>query len=245
MDFYRMVHQKSFYITMSILLFLFAWHLCADIRSSVIFAQFDHRYNTVVDFLYYFPKSVFFLIGTLVYLALFAHEEYTSGFVKYMYPLQQKKWMILLEKWIFSLLVYFCFWACSLILTLFINLFLKDPLIGFSLMDYMAYSVTQAILLTAVVSFLMLLNHSFQSKIATTLVACAYGSYTIFALHAGIHMLLPEGISYLEYTLSYISGTLPTTWDASVYSSAFAIAFSSTILYNGISYLVLKKKDIA
>lgn len=246
MDVYRMTRQKSFYVALGVLLFLFAWMLCSTgTRSDTMFASFNRKDHSTMDFLYYFPKSTIFIIGVMVFLSLFSSEEYDSGFVKNFYPLQQKKWKLLLEKWIFSFLVYAIYWVAIVGLSLLINVWVQDPFLSFSVKDYLLFSLMQAILLGAAGSFVSMVTHCFQNKIASVMIAVAYGGAIFFVLHTGICELLPQELSYYEQTLYYISGTLPYTFDAEVYGKAFAIAISSTILYNGISYIILKKKDIA
>ena len=79
MDLYRMVRQKSFYIAMVIMLLLYFWMTnAAGLQNNTPFASFYADKNTLVDFLYYFPKSAFYAVAVLVFLSLFFCEEYLS-----------------------------------------------------------------------------------------------------------------------------------------------------------------------
>ena len=61
MDLYRMVRQKSFYISMTVMLLLYLWLTTAvGLQNNTPFATFHQGKDTLVDFLYYFPKSSFY-----------------------------------------------------------------------------------------------------------------------------------------------------------------------------------------
>lgn len=246
MDLYRMVRQKSFYISMGLMLLFYFWLLNAEgIRNDTLFATFDYQKNTIVDFLYYFPKSTFYMIACLVFTSLFVHEEYASGFVKNIYPMQQKKWKLLIERWIFSILVCLIFWMSVVVLAAITNLWHQDSFVNFSYLGYLGYAMMEILLLSAVSAFMMMLNHITKSKVLTVLCSVCFGGMVIFMLHMGLSLMLPENMQYHEATLYYISGNLPYEWEWEAYGKALLVAISSTILYNGISYFVLKKKDIA
>ena len=88
MDMYRMVRQKSFYVCTAMLL--------------ILFNTSNHAMN---NFLYYFPKALLLPFSVLLFMALFINEEITSGFIKHIYPLYQKKWQMLAERFLFTCVV--------------------------------------------------------------------------------------------------------------------------------------------
>ena len=101
MDLYRMVRQKSFYISMTVMLLLYLWLTTAvGLQNNTPFATFHQGKDTLVDFLYYFPKSSFYQIAVLIFLSLFFCEEYASGFVKNIYPMMHRKELLLLERFV-------------------------------------------------------------------------------------------------------------------------------------------------
>ena len=220
MDLYRMVRQKSFYIAMVIMLLLYFWMTnAAGLQNNTPFASFYADKNTLVDFLYYFPKSAFYAVAVLVFLSLFFCEEYASGFVKNIYPSIHRKELVAVE-----------------------NLWQQDSFATFNILQFIGYSLMQMLILTVIASFLNLLIHATGSKVLAILVSVGYGSMTIFMLHAGIMSLL--NVDYTDYILYAISGQLPVEWDALFYSRAAMVAITSAILYNVGSYILLRKKDL-
>ena len=230
MDLYRMVRQKSFYISMTVMLLLYLWLTTAvGLQNNTPFATFHQGKDTLVDFLYYFPKSSFYQIAVLIFLSLFFCEEYASGFVKNIYPMMHRKELLLLERFVFSFITAFIYWAVILVMVVVENLWQQD-------------SLMQMLILTVIASFLNMLIHATGSKVLAILVSVGYGSMTVFMLHAGIMSLLK--VEYTDYILYAISGQLPYSWDAVFYSRAAMVAITSAILYNIGSYVLLRKKDL-
>lgn len=243
MDLYRMVRQKSFYIAMIIMLLLYFWMTnAAGLQNNTPFATFYADKNTLVDFLYYFPKSAFYTIAVLIFLSLFFCEEYSSGFVKNIYPMVHHKELLLLERFLFSFITAFIYWAAIVAMVVVENLWHQDSFASFSILQFICYSLMQMLILTVIASFLNLLIHATGSKVIAILVAVGYGSMTAFMLHAGIMSLLK--VDYSDYILYAISGKLSSTWDALLYSRAAMVAITSGILYNIGSYVLLRKKDL-
>ena len=228
MDLYRMVRQKSFYIAMVIMLLLYFWMTnAAGLQNNTPFASFYADKDTLVDFLYYFPKSAFYAVAVLVFLSLFFCEEYASGFVKNIYPSIHRKELLLLARFVFSFITAFIYWIAIIVMVAVENLWQQDSFATFNILQFIGYSLMQMLILTVIASFLNLLIH---------------GSMTIFMLHAGIMSLL--NVDYTDYILYAISGQLPVEWDALFYSRAAMVAITSAILYNVGSYILLQKKDL-
>ena len=243
MDLYRMVRQKSFYIAMVIMLLLYFWMTnAAGLQNNTPFASFYADKNTLVDFLYYFPKSAFYAVAVLVFLSLFFCEEYASGFVKKIYPSIHRKELLLLERFVFSFITAFIYWIAIIVMVAVENLWQQDSFATFNILQFIGYSLMQMLILTVIASFLNLLIHATGSKVLAILVSVGYGSMTIFMLHAGIMSLL--NVDYTDYILYAISGQLPVEWDALFYSRAAMVAITSAILYNVGSYILLRKKDL-
>lgn len=245
MDLYRMVRQKSLYISIGLLIVAFFWMLNAEgLVNNTTFASFDRTKNSVLDFLYFFPKSMFFQLAVLIFSALFFNEEYSSGFVKNIYPVQSKL-TLLLEKWIMSIIIILVFTLSCTILSGIELAVHKVSLSGFSIGNYAIYILMNTLLLSAVSCFIMMVNHLVRSKVVTILTAVGYSFTIFFMLNTALCIILPEAVQYVEYTLYYVIGNLNTVPELSAYGKATALAISSGILYNGISYLVLKQKDLA
>ena len=144
MDLYRMVRQKSFYISMIIMLLLYFWMSNASgLQSNTPFASFYADRDTMVDFLYYFPKSAFYTIAVLVFLSLFFSEEYSSGFVKNIYPMIHHKELLLLERFLFSFVAAFVYWIAVIILVAVENIWHQDSFAAFELVSFLSYSFMQ------------------------------------------------------------------------------------------------------
>ena len=243
MDLYRMVRQKSFYISMTVMLLLYLWLTTAvGVQNNTPFATFHQGKDTLVDFLYYFPKSSFYQIAVLIFLSLFFCEEYASGFVKNIYPMMHRKELLLLERFVFSFITAFIYWAVIIVMVVVENLWQQDSFASFSILQFICYSLMQMLILTVIASFLNMLIHATGSKVLAILVSVGYGSMTVFMLHAGIMSLLK--VEYTDYILYAISGQLPYSWDAVFYSRAAMVAITSAILYNIGSYVLLRKKDL-
>lgn len=243
MDLYRMVRQKSFYISMTVMLLLYLWLTTAvGLQNNTPFATFHQGKDTLVDFLYYFPKSSFYQIAVLIFLSLFFCEEYASGFVKNIYPMMHRKELLLLERFVFSFITAFIYWAVIIVMVVVENLWQQDSFASFSILQFICYSLMQMLILTVIASFLNMLIHATGSKVLAILVSVGYGSMTVFMLHAGIMSLLK--VEYTDYILYAISGQLPYSWDAVFYSRAAMVAITSAILYNIGSYVLLRKKDL-
>lgn len=225
MDLYRMVRQKSFYACLTILLILF-----------------NTANKSAADFLYFFPNVILLPLAVLLFLALFVNEEMTSGFIKHVYPLYQKKWVMLIERWLFTCVVYLCMWLVVVCLTLILVLFHFYPLGELSLLNYGAYSLMQMLVVSGVGSLVVMLNYIVRSNVITILYVLGYAFSILYAMHAYLSNFF---IPYYQYTLYHISISLPINFEPIAYGKALCIIISSTLLYNAISYFVLKKRDIA
>ena len=137
MDLYRMVRQKSFYISMTVMLLLYLWLTTAvGLQNNTPFATFHQGKDTLVDFLYYFPKSSFYQIAVLIFLSLFFCEEYASGFVKNIYPMMHRKELLLLERFVFSFITAFIYWAVIIVMVVVENLWQQDSFASFSILQF-------------------------------------------------------------------------------------------------------------
>lgn len=245
MDLYRVLHTKSFYISIVLLLLAFIWMINGEgLVSNTAYASFHRTQDTLYDFLYYFPKSMFFQMAILIFLALFCNEEYNSGFMKNIYPIQSKCG-ILIERWILSIVMILLF-TLICIVVVGIEIAITQPAVNdFSFSSYIIYILMNTFVFSAVCAFVIMIIHLTRNKVVGILVAVGFSFSIIFMLNTAIAMLLPEELPYVEYTLYYMIGNLAKTPDVSTYGKAAAVAISSGILYNIISYLILKKKDLA
>lgn len=246
-DLYRMLHTKAFYITLGILVLAYLF-IFKDmgVMSNTNFASFYRTENTFTDFLYYLPKSMIFQMATLIFLGVFLSDEYNSGFHKNVYPVQTKKWKLVIARFILFFIITAFFIATISLMCFIIQLFDPSRIAygSFELFPYLLFIVLQILFMAAASSIMSMLVHLSGSKVVAVLFAVGY-SMIIYIILFGISMMLFNNDILVAYTLYQNSGVLPEVFSWSGYQEPILVLCISIILYNGISYLLLKKKDIA
>lgn len=245
-DMYRMIHMRSFYVILAICLIMNSLLLfTTGISLSSPFANFMSDKNTFIDFLYYTIKSPLFLILFFIFLSIFHNDEYAKGFVKNTMPIMHNKMILIIERYFFNMIVCILLWICSII-PAFIREMVMPLTAGgsFQLGDYLLYIFVQILGLCTIASFIMLVNHLTRSKVLLIIYVCFYSMCILYMLEVSLAMVLFNDADIMKYSMYTLSGTLSHNISWNDYSLMIYLIIGYTLLYNGISYLVLKKKDI-
>lgn len=245
-DLYRVLHMRAFYISIAIGLFVnFILMTSTGITINSNFSTFSIESNTFTDFLFYLAKSPTFQLIVLVFLCVFHNDEYDKGFAKNIMPITYKKSSLVFERYLLCVMVVFMMWVAIMIPCIIIQFVLTPTsYAAFSIMDLAIYNVVQILLLSAFASLLMMLNHLTRSKILIIVLATSFGALVLYMGLASLCIWLLGNHDLMQYTIYELMGTLPYKFSWETYQTAFFVLIGTTLLYNGISYLILKKKDI-
>lgn len=245
-DVYRMLHQKSFYITLSLELIFYFMILWADgFQSNTAYAMFDRHVNSIVDFFYYVPKSSVFVTGLLLYGGLFYAETYSSKCSSTIYPVYTKKYHIIAAQWCVALIIYLISLVLILIVALVSSLSLPNAFGSLSIIDYGIYALMQGCFFGAMMTLIGLVSHSIRNTTVTVLFAICLGTGLVFVACMGVVMFLKMGGDLLQYTIYVSYGTLPYMFRLQGYRIPLLICFGCTITAQLISTLCLQKKDLS
>lgn len=185
------------------------------------------------------------MLVVLVFLSIFHNDEYSKGFVKNTMPIIFNKSKLILERYLFNVLVCIIFWFVMFIAGCIRELTMPLTVnIDFQLFDYFIYACVQILLICSFISLLMVLNHLTRSKVLLIVIACLYSMFIIFMIEASIAQSVFHDMELLKYTMYVQSGALPYTYSWDGYSLAFTLIIIHTVLYNSISYIILRRKDI-
>lgn len=244
-DGYRMLHQKSFYITGAILVAFYFMILCSDGGvSNMPFAQFSRDTDTIMDFLYYFPKSSVFIAGSLIYGALFTSESYTSRMSASIYPLQQHKWIILLAQWGISLVIYLSFTIVVVLMALLSSLWVGNGFGSVSLLDYVIYLAEQTVLFASMMACVGVITHAFRNTTLSIIFGIFLGSSLLFMLMGMVLDRLHLDPEWLRFTLTYAMGNLPYlfSWEGCLQPLLVGLCFTGGCFI--ISNALLHSRDL-
>lgn len=244
-DGYRALHTRSFYVILILSVVLYQMLFTGNgVMNNSVFAQYRYGENTFAEFLYYLPKSGLFILLALLFVGLFATDEYSSGFVKNTYPLHVHKWTLLMERYVFNMIIITVYYLAILLATGIIQLL--DPILFGELepASYIGYVVVQIFILSTVASFLTLITHLTKSRVLIVLISMCFGMMMWYMMMGMLLDFLFKNTDLLQYTMYELMGKLPYTisWDG--YGTAILVSIGNMLLYNGISCLILKKKDI-
>ena len=244
-DLYRVFHMRAFYITLCIGVVMSSILITSTgFTMSSPFSNFSRETDSLVDFLVYITKSPLFAILLLVFLSVFHNDEYDKGYAKNILPIHFKKSSIVIERYILGIIV-----SIVLLLSMFLaggiaTCFVPLASESFKVLDLVIFVTVQILLINTVVSFLMMLNHITRSKVIVILVACVFSMLILYMLEVSIASWLLGDAEILKYTIYQQIGTLPTTFTWESYQLAFFVLIGNTVLYNVISFIALKKKDL-
>lgn len=245
-DLYRVLHMRAFYISIAIGLFVnFILLTSTGITINSNFSTFSIESNTFSDFLFYLAKSPTFQLIVLVFLCIFHNDEYDKGFAKNIMPIIYKKSTLVLERYLLCVIVVIMIWLAIMIPCIVIQLILTTcPYTSFNIMDLVIYNLVQILLLSAFASLLMMLNHLTRSKILIIVLATTFGALILYMGLASLCIWLLGNHDLMQYSIYELMGTLPFKFSWETHQTTFLVLIGTTLLYNGISYLILKKKDI-
>lgn len=244
-DAYRALHTKSFYVILILSVVVYEMLFTGNgIICNTGFAEYRHGENTFAEFLYYLPKSGLFTFLALLFVGMFATDEYSSGFVKNTYPLHVHKWALLLERYVFNLIVITVYYLAILLVTGICQMFSSIPSGSLDLGNYLMYLLVQILMLGAVASFITLITHLAKSRVLIVLISLCFGMTMLYMMLGMLLDFLFKNTDLLQYTIYELMGKLPYTFSWDGYCTAILVLMGDTLLYNSISCLILKKKDL-
>lgn len=244
-DIYRALHAKSFWIILFSLMVLYGMILTdSGVQTNTVFAQFYPESDSFTDFLYYLPKSGLFITLALLFLAIFTSDEYTFDYTKNIYAINVRKWKLVISKYIFSVLLITLYTLVLVFEAYLIHGLIPMRVGNFDILNFIIYTLMQIGFIAAVSSFIMILTHLIRSRVLSVLISLVYGMMMWYMFLGGITQFMFGDAEILRNTLYQASGELPRIFSWEGYQYAFFILIGNTLLYNGISYFVLKKKDM-
>ncbi|MEG0527180.1 MAG: hypothetical protein RR531_06665 [Longicatena sp.] len=243
-DLYRTFHMKAFYVTLILAVVAFMMILGEfGLQNNTPFATFHRGKDTFVQFLYYTPKSMMYSLLVLVFVGIFSTDEYNCGYVKNTYPLQSHKSTLAIARYFYCVIICTIFLIAILVGTCLLQIIIPISMGSFNLLDYLPFAIVQVLTMAAASSFSMLLSNITKSKVLVILYSIGYG----MIIYMTVCMLLGfmfHDISASEWMMYVLSSKLPYTFQMEAYRDAILVLIGNTLLYNGISYLILKKQDI-
>lgn len=242
-DLYQIFHTKSFRVTIVVFIIMMIM-LFADlgVSSNMLFASYKSSENSLADFLYYFPKAAPFQMFVYIYLCIFICGEYQNGYVKNIYPYFQNKWKLAGSRYLTSIAIYLIFASVLIVLSLIISLVTSKNIGNFSIVDYVPYYIVQVLINSTISLFLMFSIHLFRSKTISIILSIAYSMMLFWGLNTIICQYI--NFNYSKYTIYYLNGNLPYTFDSTVYFNTILITVIFSILFYVANGIVLQKKDL-
>lgn len=241
-----MLHQRSFYITLGIIVLFYGLLLTSDgFVSNGPFASFDRIHDSVTAFLYFMPKSTVFMIGIFVYGALLFAQTYTSKQSASIYPLQVHRSVILFAQWIMSLLIYAIFSIAIILVSLLASFFIPNEFGNLDVFSYLFYWILQGMMIATLMMGVLVLVHLLRTTTVAILFACMLGTGIIFMLVGMVVGFLHLDTQILSYTLYYTAGNLPYVFDVQEYGMACLRILAYIGVYASMSTYLLHQKDLA
>ena len=243
-DLYRILHIRSFKIGVFIMSIM---TICltmpsVNVMSNTAFANYDAQIGNFAEYLYYFPKSAIFMIIVMLMYVIYLNEEYTSGFIKNVYPYQTDKLKLSISRLLIFVISRLLIFVIYYIVFSFINIIFSLITVGFiqgrfgtiSIIDYIIYYVIQLLLATAVGSFLELFIHLSKKNIVSTILIFLYTFGILFGM---VYIFFQEwfNLSVYENAIYYLSGTLPYR---------ISDVYLNTMIGVLLNMVILKKKDL-
>lgn len=242
-----MFHTKAVYVALGIAVVLYIMMLFNfGIQSNGLFASFDASKDSFAQYLYFFPKSAVLQIIILVFLSIFLAAEYAYGFQKNTFAIQNQKWRIVIERFILYFITAALFVIVVGIISAIAQVFNPNQTAYGSLDigQYVVYLIVQLLFLAAVASLIGMSIHLFHSKVIGVLIGLGYGGIMIYMVLIGISMTLFHSDILTKYLLYQNSGKLPYVFHWDTYAIPLAVLCFWVLVYNGISYYILIKKDM-
>ena len=147
-DLYRILHIRSFKIGVFIMSIM---TICltmpsVNVMSNTAFANYDAQIGNFAEYLYYFPKSAIFMIIVMLMYVIYLNEEYTSGFIKNVYPYQTDKLKLSISRLLIFVIYYIVFSFINIIFSLITVGFIQGRFGTISIIDYIIYYVIQLLI---------------------------------------------------------------------------------------------------
>lgn len=193
-----------------------------------------------------FLSSGVFLIFSGIFATNTVCNQYHCGFQKNLSIYSRKKWQLVIAQNI-VILVFSVVELLLIALTLLV--LCRCYLIHFTLgsaANIFRYIGMQMLLHYAFGTFAMCLAELIRNKVAGITLTCllSLGFGNLF-FHTLDELLKLKKFSITEHTLVYHVKLLPMTFDGKQWGTAAAVAIFALLLYNGISALVISKRDMA
>lgn len=245
-DLYRMFHSRSLYITLIVGIIVYGLLLSSSgIRIGSMFADFSRETNSFVDYLYYLPKSPVFMVLVLVFISIFHNDEYASGFMKNIMPLMNHKWMLIVERYVFNIIFIVIILTVLIIASTIIQCFVPmEHTATLPIANFMVYTFVQIFFTATLASVVMMLNHLTRSRVLIIIFSVIYGASIVYMLETMIAELVFHNLDILKYMMLQISGTLSYDVSWNTYKFPLCIALIFTIVYNVISFIAIRKRDM-
>lgn len=244
-DLYRAFHSRYTYVIIVLLILTCFSIFSGIIQSNSVFAAYSSDTGTFTDFLFYFPKSNFFLLLPLIFIAMFATDEYNTGFIKNTYSLSLHKWHIIVERYVFYLLMMLLFFLIHLAAAFLFQLIQPIATATLDIGNYVIFCLVQLLILSAVGSFVTLLTYVSGSRVVCILFSGLYGMMMLYMLLMSINYFISGDGAFVDnYALYALAGKLPVVFSWDGYQHTLLVVLGSTILYNVSSWWLLCKKDI-
>lgn len=243
-DLYRILHIRSFKIGVFIMSIM---TICltmpsVNVMSNTAFANYDAQIGDFAEYLYYFPKSAIFMIIVMLMYVIYLNEEYTSGFIKNVYPYLTDKLKLSISRLLIFVIYYIVFSFINIIFSLITVGFIQGRFGTISIIDYIIYYVIQLLLATAVGSFLELFIHLSKKNIVSTILIFLYTFGVLFGM---VYIFFQEwfNLSVYENAIYYLSGTLPYRI-SDVYLNTMIVGIFALGIGVLLNMVILKKKDL-
>ena len=165
-DLYRILHIRSFKIGVFIMSIM---TICltmpsVNVMSNTAFANYDAQIGNFAEYLYYFPKSAIFMIIVMLMYVIYLNEEYTSGFIKNVYPYLTDKLKLSISRLLIFVIYYIVFSFINIIFSLITVGFIQGRFGTISIIDYIIFIIRDSTFISDGCWIISGIVHSFKQK---------------------------------------------------------------------------------
>lgn len=263
MDLYRMKISKSFYVCLGVLISvcIFAFGvlymvanpemLAAVKKIGVVITTADvadvmaefKTINILEIFAQINIQGGLFVVISGVYAVLMVCGDFSSGFMKNIASIHEKKWKYIVSKMITLGIQNLIYLIVSYIVILILNLATANFFNGANLGDVLLHLVVAWLLLTAFSSLMMLICTVARSEGVGITAAICLGSGLLVQLFSGIFNIFGIG-EILNYTIYTSLINCPISIGAPETARCIVTGVVYLLLYTVLGILVMDKKDI-
>lgn len=250
MELQRLYKSKSFYICLIALFVMFGIIVNSQNQAQMqgtfgnvldkeylqgLYMNVDVNIYTTADFFAVFGKSYLPLVFG-IYLVIFTCNEYQHGFIKNTVMMQSNRLAIVVSKIVVSLFMLVIAMMVSLLsFTLFGFLFIHGFSMGIDI-NFFVYIVIWLLVNIAFCSLLIMVSELSENKVI--------GIILSFVICLGVIIMFIGDYDIFEYSLSYLLTSLPLEFSTDIGLRTIVMSLFYVILYNGISFYWIQKKDI-